>query len=83
MKPLRILALVAATASLAVGCTSIKTPNGWEYRSGVFQKQFQSLELSGGTNGTYSLKVTGYKSDAAAVAEAVASGVAKGLNPAP
>jgi hypothetical protein len=83
MKTLKALALVAATAALTVGCTSIKTPAGWEYQSTIFQKQIEGIELTGSTNGAYSLKVRGYRSEAASIAEGVATGLAKGLKPVP
>ena len=83
MKRIKLVALVAASAALVVGCTSIKSPAGWEYRSTIFQKQIDGIELTGNTNGAYTLKVQGYRSEAASLAESVAAGVAKGLNPIP
>jgi hypothetical protein len=82
MKKLKIAALVVAAVGI-VGCTSVKSPAGWEYRSSIFQKQIDTIELSGHTNGNYTLKVKGYRSDSTAMIESVAAGVAKGLNPAP
>ena len=51
--------------------------------STIFQKQIDGIELTGNTNGAYTLKVQGYRSEAASLAESVAAGVAKGLNPIP
>jgi hypothetical protein len=78
-----ILIALAVLALGATGCTSVKSPAGWEYRSSIFQKQIDTIELSGHTNGNYTLKVKGYRSDTSAMIESVAAGVAKGLNPAP
>lgn len=83
MKTLKFLTLIVASAALVVGCTSIKSPAGWEYRSTIFQKQIDGIELTGNTNGAYALKVKGYRSDTTAMIESVAAGVAKGLNPVP
>jgi hypothetical protein len=76
---LALLAIATLT-----GCTGLKSPDGWEYKNGIFQKQFSELTIektTSGTNSTFKAVVKGWKSDGAAMAEAVASGVAKGLKP--
>lgn len=78
-----ILITLAAVVPSATGCTSVKSPAGWEYKSTIFQKQIDTIDLTGNTNGAYTLKVKGYRSDTSAMIESVAAGVAKGLNPAP
>ena len=82
-KSKRILIALAAGALAVTGCTSVKSPAGWEYRSTIFQKQIDTIDLTGNTNGAYTLRVKGYRSDTTAMIESVAAGVAKGLNPAP
>jgi hypothetical protein len=77
----RFIPILLIAAGLATGCTSVTAPNGWSYKSGLFQKQIGELEVTGGTNGTYSLRMKGYQSEAQNLVGAVAEGVAKGLKP--
>lgn len=73
-----IIAII--TVAALTGCTSIKTPDGSVYRNTIFTKQFSELEIkkTSGTN-TIEVKVKGFKSDAAAVADAVSEGITKGI----
>lgn len=73
---LALLALATLT-----GCTGLKSPDGWEYKNGIFQKQFSELAIEktiSGTNMTFKAVVKGWKSDASAIAEAVSEGITKG-----
>lgn len=73
---LALLAIITLT-----GCTGLKSPDGWEYKNGLFQKQFSELTIektTSGTNVTFKAVVKGWKSDGAAIAEAVSEGITKG-----
>lgn len=72
------LALVCACLA---GCTTIETPAGAKYRNFGFEKRFASLSYQG-TNGVR-FEIKGWTSEASAIAEAVASGLAKGARPGP
>jgi hypothetical protein len=75
-----ILLLVLLNVAVVAGCTTIKTPNGWEYKNYLFSKKFSSMEFTD-PNGA-SLKVKGLVSDSEALIEAAARGAATGANPA-
>jgi hypothetical protein len=83
------LALLAFALALAgSGCTSIsKTRDGWKYSNGLFSKTAQSIAIEGGTNGTYKVRVEGYRSEADAIVglarEAIALGKAAAPVPVP
>lgn len=76
-----LLALTLGVACLVAGCvqTRVKTVDGTEFSSTRFlwpgKIQLASIE---GTNGT-KMRLEGYQSDAAQLAEGVAEGVTKGL----
>ena len=78
MKRFCPLALLCVCLS---GCTTISTPAGATYRNFGFEKRFSSLVYQG-TNGVR-LEIRGWTSEASAIAEAVASGLAKGATPGP
>lgn len=80
MKIRRKLIEVIVGATLC-GCTGLESPDGWKYRNGLFNKQFSELTIvkeTSGTNTVFKAVVKGWKSDGAAIAEAVAEGVIKG-----
>lgn len=75
----KLITLIGAVA--ITGCTGLESPDGWKYRNGLFNKQFSELTIektTSGTNTTFKASVKGWKSDGAAIAEAVAEGVTKG-----
>lgn len=69
----RITCIVALVATC--GCTIVKHPSGWSYRSVGFQKTIAELTVS--TNGV--LKMRGYASKDSQMAEGIAAGVARGF----
>jgi hypothetical protein len=77
------LALLAAALS-GPGCTSIsKTRDGWKYSNGLFSKTAKSIELEGGTNGTYRVRVEGYRSEADKMIDLAREAIALGKAAAP
>ena len=78
MKKTIIAGLIAV---LAVGCTSITTPDGAKYRNALFAKQFAELgiEKQSGTNYT-KVTVKGYRSEAEAVAATFQAGFQQAIN---
>jgi hypothetical protein len=70
--------------SLSLGCvkTSIKSPTGWQASRTAFglNATVGELTVSNETN-KFAASLKGYKSDATAMAEAIAHGVASGLKP--
>lgn len=88
MKTAVLLAVLAA--SIGAGCTRFNKNSktgSFSYMNGLFEKQFSKgtyTEETRDTNGVVkkvTLELTGYQSDGAGIARAVAEGVASGLNP--
>lgn len=75
------LFLLVLICAASVGCTTIETPAGAKYRNFGFEKRFSSLSYQG-TNGVR-FEIKGWTSEASAIAEAVAAGLAKGAKPGP
>ena len=59
----KLIPVIICTALLAGCMTSVTTPSGAKYMNVGFNKSFGELEVVGGTNGTYTAKIKGYKSD--------------------
>jgi len=74
-----LFTLIGAIA--LAGCTGLKSPDGWEYKNGLFNKQFSELTIVkevNGSNMVFRAHVKGWTSDGAAIAGAVAEGVTRG-----
>ena len=68
-------------AMLAVGCTSITTPDGAKYRNALFAKQFAELGIEKQTGTNYTkVTVKGYRSEAEAVAATFQAGLQQAIN---
>lgn len=73
--------LAGFIAVLAVGCTSITTPDGAKYRNALFAKQFAELGIEKQTGTNYTkVTVKGYRSEAEAVAATFQAGFQQALN---
>lgn len=73
--------LAGFIAVLAVGCTSITTPDGAKYRNALFAKQFAELGIEKQTGTNYTkVTVKGYRSEAEAVAATFQAGMQAGVN---
>ncbi|MFM8357363.1 MAG: hypothetical protein ACKOET_02285 [Verrucomicrobiota bacterium] len=75
--PLIVAALALAALTLTTGCTAVRvnSDGSWQYRNGLFERKFEELEIEKSTNG-YRANIKGYTSEAQALAEGVAKGVA-------
>ncbi len=68
-------------AVLAVGCTSITTPDGAKYRNALFAKQFAELGIEKQTGTNYTkVTVKGYRSEAEAIAATFQAGFQQAIN---
>jgi hypothetical protein len=73
--------LAGFIAVLAVGCTSITTPDGAKYRNALFAKQFAELGIEKQTGTNYTkVTVKGYRSEAEAVAATFQAGFQQAIN---
>jgi hypothetical protein len=73
--------LAGLIAALAVGCTSITTPDGAKYRNALFAKQFAELGIEKQTGTNYTkVTVKGYRSEAEAVAATFQAGFQQAIN---
>ena len=73
--------IAVSLASLAIGCTSITTPDGAKYRNALFAKQFAELGIEKQTGTNYTkVTIKGYRSEAEAVAATFQAGFQQALN---
>ncbi len=73
--------IAVSLAALAIGCTSITTPDGAKYRNALFAKQFAELGIEKQTGTNYTkVTIKGYRSEAEAVAATFQAGFQQALN---
>ncbi len=73
--------LAGFIAVIAIGCTSITTPDGAKYRNALFAKQFAELGIEKQTGTNYTkVTVKGYRSEAEAIAATFQAGFQQAIN---